>query len=87
MQINNGHYHKRHACASVGAGMEIDKISVMKAPEFADGGFSDEDPAGYVGQATIFKKSASRRPLLPVRPAANELHQTGCCKTRARLIS
>jgi hypothetical protein len=52
------------AGAAVAAGVEIAKISSMKPPEFATGGFSDEDPAGYVGQPTIFKKSASGRPFV-----------------------
>lgn len=42
-------------------------IAVMasqKAPEYAFGGFSDEDPQGYVSSTTLFNNSASGRPFV-----------------------
>ncbi|SDM41025.1 phage tail tape measure protein [Pedobacter antarcticus] len=38
-------------------------IMATPAPQFAAGGFSDEDPEGFVGQSTLFKNSASGRPF------------------------
>jgi TP901 family phage tail tape measure protein len=39
-------------------------ILKQKPPQFATGGYSDDEPAGYVGQATIFRRSASGRPFV-----------------------
>jgi TP901 family phage tail tape measure protein len=39
-------------------------IASAEPPQYATGGFSDADPAGYVPTATIFKNSASGRPFM-----------------------
>lgn len=39
-------------------------IASQKAPAYAFGGFSNEDPAGYVSKATLFNNSASGRPFV-----------------------
>lgn len=44
--------------------LQIATIASQPVPEFAGGGFSDRDPEGYVGQATLFKRSASGRPFI-----------------------
>lgn len=43
---------------------QVAVIAAQKMPQFAIGGFSDSDPEGYVGQPTIFRKSASGRPFV-----------------------
>ena len=43
---------------------QVAVIAAQKMPQFAMGGFSDSDPEGYVGQPTIFRKSASGRPFV-----------------------
>ena len=50
--------------AGVAAAAQIAVILAEPTPEFAVGGFSNEDPAGYVGQPTIFKNSSSGRPFM-----------------------
>lgn len=47
-----------------GAALQSAIILAQPMPEFAQGGFSDSDPAGYVGQPTVFKKSASGRSFM-----------------------
>lgn len=47
-----------------GTAAQIAVIASQKMPQFATGGFSDSDPAGYVGQATIFRRSSSGRPFM-----------------------
>jgi len=39
-------------------------IASQKAPQYAVGGFSNQDPAGYVSKATLFNRSASGRPFV-----------------------
>lgn len=50
--------------SGVAAAAQIAVIAATKPPKFAEGGFSDEDPAGYVNQATVFRRSASGRPFM-----------------------
>jgi len=47
-----------------GTALQVGTIALQKMPQFAEGGFSNEDPAGYVGQPTIFKRSSSGRPFM-----------------------
>jgi TP901 family phage tail tape measure protein len=42
---------------------QVAVIALQKAPQFAQGGFSDDDPAGFVNQDTLFRKSSSGRPF------------------------
>lgn len=39
-------------------------IAAQKPPQFAQGGFSSSDPAGYVNKETIFARSATGRPFI-----------------------
>ncbi|RYE53924.1 MAG: hypothetical protein EOP48_13370, partial [Sphingobacteriales bacterium] len=50
--------------AGVAAAANIAVIASEPTPKFAGGGYSSDDPEGYVGQATLFKKSASGRPFI-----------------------
>lgn len=47
-----------------GTALQVATIAAQKAPEYAVGGFSDKDPAGYVSQATLFNNSSSGRPFI-----------------------
>lgn len=46
-----------------GTAAQVAVIVGTPPPKFANGGYSDEDPAGYVGQSTLFSNSASGRPF------------------------
>lgn len=39
-------------------------IAAQKSPEYATGGYSDQDPAGYVSRSTLFRNSASGRSFI-----------------------
>lgn len=43
---------------------QVAVIASQPAPEYAQGGMSNEDPAGYVSKATLFNNSASGRPFV-----------------------
>ncbi|MBC8053730.1 MAG: phage tail tape measure protein [Sphingobacteriaceae bacterium] len=43
---------------------QITVIAAQKPPQFAKGGFSNSDPAGYVDKETYFAKSATGRPFV-----------------------
>jgi len=47
-----------------GTALQSAIILAQPMPQFAQGGYSDNDPAGYVGQPTVFKKSASGRSFI-----------------------
>jgi hypothetical protein len=44
--------------------VQLATAASQKPPAFAGGGLTDEDPAGYVGQPTVFTNSASGRPIM-----------------------
>ena len=46
-----------------GTSLQIATILGQPKPKFAAGGFSDQDPAGFVDQSTVFSRSASGRPF------------------------
>jgi len=50
--------------SGIAAAAQIAVITAEKPPEFAEGGMSNETPAGYVGRATVFNNSASGRPFV-----------------------
>jgi hypothetical protein len=52
------------AGVAIATGVQIATISAQKPPQFAIGGLTSQDPAGYVGQPTLFKNSASGRPFV-----------------------
>lgn len=47
--------------AKINAGAGLATIASQTIAGFAQGGFSDEDPAGYIGRDTIFNRSSSGR--------------------------
>lgn len=44
--------------------LQVGVIASQSAPEFAVGGMTDQDPAGYVSNSTLFNSSASGRPFV-----------------------
>jgi len=46
-----------------GTAFQIGTILAQPTPQFATGGFSNEDPAGFVNSSTLFANSASGRPF------------------------
>jgi len=50
--------------SGVTAAAQVAVILGQKPPEFAQGGMSNEDPAGYVSNTTLFNRSASGRPFV-----------------------
>jgi TP901 family phage tail tape measure protein len=46
-----------------GTALQIGTILAQPTPQFATGGFSNQDPAGFVTGSTIFTNSASGRPF------------------------
>jgi len=47
-----------------GTALQIGIIAAQKPPEYAEGGMTNSDPAGYVSSATVFNNSASGRPFV-----------------------
>jgi TP901 family phage tail tape measure protein len=43
--------------------LQVGTILATPAPKFATGGYSDEDPAGFVSKSTLFANSATGRPF------------------------
>lgn len=52
------------AAAGIAAAAQIVVIESQQPPQFASGGLTSQEPAGYVGQPTLFKNSASGRPFI-----------------------
>ncbi|MGY4385628.1 TP901 family phage tail tape measure protein [Pedobacter sp. UYP24] len=46
-----------------GTAFQIGTILAQPTPQFGGGGFSNEDPAGFVNSSTVFANSASGRPF------------------------
>lgn len=49
---------------AIATAAQIAIIAAQKPPEFAEGGTTDTNPAGYVSKATLFRNSASGRPFV-----------------------
>lgn len=48
----------------IGTAAQVAVIAAQKAPQFASGGMTDKDPAGFVSSNTLFTNSASGRPFI-----------------------
>lgn len=49
---------------AIATAAQVATILAQKPPQFAKGGFSNSEPAGYVSNTTLFNKSASGRPFV-----------------------